>query len=125
MSKDTIIGKLIKRPEGDKMPRLTATHKAVLKDPRKVRQLTKLVKSSPTWGTVWCEFDDLVWGFAVSCYSQTVTIGDPSDEEMGEPPRTVEVDVWSFNTGYMEGRLVTVCRQLSEFPSAISEDDAE
>lgn len=118
-----IIGKIISRPEGDSLPRLTAAHKAVLKDPRKVRQLTKLVQSSPQWGTVWAEFDGLVWGFAVSCYSQVITVGDP--EDMNESPVEMDVDVWSFNTGYMEGRLVTVCRQFSEFPSAISEDDAE
>lgn len=122
MSKE-IVGKILSKYEGDSLPRLTAAHKAVLKDPRKVRQLTKLVKSSPTWGTVWAEFDGLVWGFAVSSYSQTVTIGDP--EDMNEPARETSVDVWSFNTGYMEGRLVTVCRQFSEFPSAVSEDDAK
>lgn len=124
MSKE-IVGKILSKYEGDSLPRLTAAHKAVLKDPRKVRQLTKLVRSAVGKATVWAEFEELVWGFAVSSYHQDVTIGDPSDEEMGEAPRTVEVDVWSFNTGYMEGRIVTVCRQLSEFPSAISEDDAQ
>lgn len=123
MSKE-IIGKIIDRFEGKSLPRLTAAHKEVLSDPRKVRQLTKLVRSAVGKATVWAEFEELVWGFAVSSYHQDVTISDPLDEDM-EPPRTVAVDVWSFNTGYMEGRIITVCRQLSEFPSAIVEDDAE
>jgi len=116
MSHKEIVGKLISRPEGKSLPRLTADHKVVLSDPRKVRQLTALVKSSPNWGTVWCEFDGLVWGFAVSNYSQTITVGDP--EDMNEPSIEMEVDVWSFNTGYMDGRLVTVCKEFANFPSA-------
>lgn len=121
MSKE-IIGKILSSYEGKNLPRLTAAHKAVLSDPRKVRQLTKLVRSAVGRSTVWAEFEELVWGFAVSSYHQEITLSDPLDDDA---PRTVEVDVWSFNTGYMEGRIITVCRQLSEFPSAISEDDAE
>jgi hypothetical protein len=117
-----ILGKITSRPEGKDLPRLTDAHKAVLKDPRKVRQLTKLVKTSPKWGTVWAEFDGLVWGFAVSCYSQTITVGDPDDEDQTVQ---MDVDVWSFNTGYMEGRLTTVCKEFSNFPSAVVEDDTD
>jgi hypothetical protein len=111
-----IIGKLVSRPEGKSLPRLTDAHKAVLSDPVKVRALTELVKTSPHWGTVWAEFDGLVWGFAVSNYEREITVGDP--EDMNEPSVEMTVDVWSFNTGYMEGRLKTVCVEYRNFPTS-------
>jgi hypothetical protein len=111
-----IPAKLIARPKDELLPlRLTDAHKEVLKDGRKVRLLSKLVKTSPHWGTVWAEFDGLLWGFAVSNYAQTISVGDPEDSN--ENPEVIDVDVWSFNTAYMEGRMVTVCKELIEYPS--------
>lgn len=107
--------KLIDRPEGDALPRLTEAHKAVLKDRLKVRALTRLVRTSSR-GTTWCQFDGLVWGFALSSYSQTITVGEPDDED-GEAIK-MRVDVWSFNTAYMDGKLITVCKEFRNFPTS-------
>jgi hypothetical protein len=110
--------KLIARPADSVLPlRITDAHKAVLQDPRKVRLLTELVKTSPHWGTVWAEFDGLLWGFSVSNYTTHVCEFVEDEGRMEQEGKPREVDVWSFNTGYMDSRIITVCKEYTRYPS--------